>query len=47
MTSNPPLQKTLQGILYPEDENKQNHKRTRSMKPQKKKKTSDQRVAVI
>jgi hypothetical protein len=37
MTSKPPLQKTLQGILYTEEESKQNHKRTESIKPQEKK----------
>jgi hypothetical protein len=33
----PPLQKILQGILYTEGEIKQNHERTGSIKPQKKK----------
>jgi hypothetical protein len=37
MTTNPPLQKILQGILHTEDESKQNHKRTGSVKPQEKK----------
>jgi hypothetical protein len=37
MTTKPPLQKILQGILYIEDENKQNHQRTGSLKPQEKK----------
>jgi hypothetical protein len=37
MTTNPPLQKILQGILHTEDESKQNHKRTGSIKPQEKK----------
>jgi hypothetical protein len=36
MTTKPPLQKILQGILYTEDESKQNHKSTRSIKPQEK-----------
>jgi hypothetical protein len=31
MTTNPPLQKTLKGILHREDENKLNHKRTGSL----------------
>jgi hypothetical protein len=37
MTTKPPLQKILQGILHTEDESKQNHERTHSIKPQKKK----------
>jgi hypothetical protein len=37
MTTKPPLQKILQGILHTEDESKQNHKRTGSIKPQEKK----------
>jgi hypothetical protein len=37
MTSKPPLQKTLKGVLHREDERKQNHKRTGSIKPQEKK----------
>jgi hypothetical protein len=37
MTTKPPLQKILQGILHTEDESKQNHERTGSIKPQKKK----------
>jgi hypothetical protein len=45
MTTKPPLQKILQVILYTEDESKQNHKRTGSIKPQEKKKI--QRVAFI
>jgi hypothetical protein len=36
MTTKPPLQKILQGILHT-DESKQNHERTGSIKPQKKK----------
>jgi hypothetical protein len=36
MTTKPPLQKILQGILRTEDESKQNHERTGSIKPQKK-----------
>jgi hypothetical protein len=38
MTTKPPLQKILQGILHTEDESKQNHDKTRSIKPQEKKK---------
>jgi hypothetical protein len=38
VTTKPPLQKILQGNLHTEDESKQNHKRTGSIKPQKKKK---------
>jgi hypothetical protein len=37
MTTKPPVQKILQGILHTKDESKQNHKRTRSIKPQEKK----------
>jgi hypothetical protein len=37
MTTKPPLQKILQGILYRENENKQNHERRCSTKPQVKK----------
>jgi hypothetical protein len=37
MTTKPPLQKILQGILHTESERKQNHERTGSTKPQEKK----------
>jgi hypothetical protein len=37
MTTEPLLQKILQGILHTEDESKQNHERTGSIKPEKKK----------
>jgi Holliday junction resolvase RusA-like endonuclease len=37
MTSKPPLQNILQGILHTENESKQNHERTGSTKPQEKK----------
>jgi hypothetical protein len=37
MTTKPPLQKILQGILHTEDESKQNHERTGNSKPQEKK----------
>jgi hypothetical protein len=37
MTTMQPLQKILQGILHTEDESKQNHKRTGSIKPEEKK----------
>jgi hypothetical protein len=37
MTTKPPLQKIVQGILYTEDESKQNHKRTGNIKLQEKK----------
>jgi hypothetical protein len=37
MTTKPPLQKTLQGILHTEIESKQNHERASNMKPQEKK----------
>jgi hypothetical protein len=36
MTTKPPLQKFLQGILRAEDESKQNHKEMGSIKPQEK-----------
>jgi hypothetical protein len=36
MTSKPPLQKILQGILHIDDEIEQNHERTRNIKPQEK-----------
>jgi hypothetical protein len=36
MTTKSPLQKILQGILHTENENKQNHERTGSIKSQKK-----------
>jgi hypothetical protein len=45
MTIKPLLQKILQGILHTEDESKQNHERTGSIKPQEK--TRNQRVALI
>jgi hypothetical protein len=38
MTTKPPLQKILQGILHTENESIQNHERTGSTKPQEKKK---------
>jgi hypothetical protein len=47
MTTKPSLQKILQRILHTEDEGKQNHKRRGSIKPQEKKKRSNQRVALI
>jgi hypothetical protein len=37
MTTKPPLQKNLQGILHTENENKQIHERTSNTKPQEKK----------
>jgi hypothetical protein len=37
VTTKPPLQKSLQGILHTENETKQNHERTGSTKPQEKK----------
>jgi hypothetical protein len=37
MTTKPPLQKILQGILQAENESKQNHERTGSIKTQEKK----------
>jgi hypothetical protein len=36
MTTKPPLQKILPGILHTENESKQNHERTGSTKPQEK-----------
>jgi hypothetical protein len=38
MTTKPPLQKILQGLLHTENESKQNHERTGSTKPQEKQK---------
>jgi hypothetical protein len=40
MTTKPPLQKILQGILHTENERKQNHENTGSTKPQKKRQES-------
>jgi hypothetical protein len=37
MTTNPPLQKILKGILHTKGESKQNIKRMGSIKPQEKK----------
>jgi hypothetical protein len=37
MTSKPPLQKILQGILHKENESKHNYEKTNSTKPQEKK----------
>jgi hypothetical protein len=37
MTTKPPLQKILQGILHTENESKQNHERAGNNKPQEKK----------
>jgi hypothetical protein len=37
LSTKPPLQRILQGILHTEDENKQNHEKTGSIKPQEKK----------
>jgi Holliday junction resolvase RusA-like endonuclease len=37
MTTKPPLQNILPGILHTENESKQNHERTGSTKPQEKK----------
>jgi hypothetical protein len=37
MTTKPPLQRILQGILHTENESKQNHESTGSTKPQEKK----------
>jgi hypothetical protein len=36
MTTKPPLQKILKGLLHTEDENKHNHKRMGSIKPHEK-----------
>jgi hypothetical protein len=47
MTTKPPLQKILQGILHTKDESKQNHKRTGRIKPQEKKRQVIKRVALI
>jgi hypothetical protein len=37
MTTKPTLQKILQGILYTKNDSKQNHEKTGSIKPEKKK----------
>jgi hypothetical protein len=37
MTTKPTLRKTLQGILYTENESKRNHERTGNTKPQEEK----------
>jgi hypothetical protein len=37
ITTKPPLQKILQGILHPKSESKQNHERASNTKPQEKK----------
>jgi hypothetical protein len=37
MTTKPPLQKILQGILHTENESKQNHEKASKTKPQEKK----------
>jgi hypothetical protein len=46
MTTDPLLQKILQGILHTERESKQNHERTDSTKPQEKKR-QESRVTLI
>jgi hypothetical protein len=46
MTTKPPLQKILQGILHTENESKQNHERAHSIKPQEKKR-QESRVTFI
>jgi hypothetical protein len=46
MTTKPSLQKIIQGILHTENESKQNHERTGSTKPQKKKR-QESRVTLI
>jgi hypothetical protein len=43
ITTKPPLQKILQGILHTENENKKNHERTGSTKPQEKKRQGIQK----
>jgi hypothetical protein len=40
MTTKPPLQKLLQGILHTENESKQNHEWAGNAKPQKKRQES-------
>jgi hypothetical protein len=46
MTTKPPLQKILKGILHTENESKQNHEGTGSIKPQEKK-TRNRRITLI
>jgi hypothetical protein len=45
MTTKPPLQKILQGILHTENKSMQNHERAGSTKPQEKKVESNIDVA--
>jgi hypothetical protein len=47
LTTKPPLQKILQGILHRENESKQNHERTGCTKPQEKKRQEKSRVTLI
>jgi hypothetical protein len=44
MTTKPPLQKILQGILYTESESQHNHERTGSIKPQEKKRQENRKL---
>jgi hypothetical protein len=44
MTTKPPLQKILQGILHTENESKPNHERTGNTKPQEKKKQKESNI---
>jgi hypothetical protein len=46
MTTKPPLQETLQGILYTEDESKQNHTGQEASN-HRRRKESNQRVTLI
>jgi hypothetical protein len=46
VTTKPPLQKILQGILHTEDESKQSHEMSGIIKPQEKKRQAI-RVALI
>jgi hypothetical protein len=46
MTTKPPLQKILQGILHTEDESKQSHERM-GVSNHREEKTRNQRVALI
>jgi NADPH:quinone reductase-like Zn-dependent oxidoreductase len=44
MTTKPPLQKILKGILHIEDENKHNHERTVSFKPHENRQHSESTI---
>jgi hypothetical protein len=47
MTTKPPIQKILQGILHTESESKQNHEQAGSTKPQEKKRQESKELILI